>query len=56
MCDHRNALNERDKKWLKKIRVEPYDCSECERQVRMLPKKIRIEEERRDERHEEDEA
>ena len=45
MCDHKTRLSENDKRWLKKIKVGQYECSECEREVKMLPKaKLRTEE------------
>lgn len=57
MCDHKYKLNGEDRKMLKSFHITLFQCIECERQVRMLPKKIRIEEDRREDvAHDDDEA
>ena len=54
MCDHKTRVSENDKRFLRSIKVAPFVCAKCEGQPKLLPKKIRVEEERRDKRQEDE--
>ena len=56
MCEHKKGkTSENDRRFLRSNRVAPFVCVECEA-PKSKPKKIRLEEDRRDERREDDGA